>query len=64
MDPTDKLTYGALKAAIMIMGQDDYCMDFVTAYRERALGLDDALRAIESHCPRRGVSTFGLLSTR
>ena len=33
MDPTDKLLYGALKAAIMIAGRDDFCMEFVGAFR-------------------------------
>jgi 5-methyltetrahydrofolate--homocysteine methyltransferase len=37
MDPTDKQLYGAMKAATMVMGQDDYCMDFVTAHREGRL---------------------------
>ena len=37
IDPTDNRTYGALKAATMIMGLDDYCMEFVTAYREGRL---------------------------
>ncbi len=33
MDPTDKLLYGALKAAVMITGRDDFCMDFIHAFR-------------------------------
>ncbi|MHC1724791.1 MAG: methyltetrahydrofolate cobalamin methyltransferase [Syntrophobacteraceae bacterium] len=33
MDPTDKLLYGSLKAAVMIAGKDDYCMEFITAFR-------------------------------
>ena len=37
MDPTDKHLYGAMKAATMVMGQDDYCMDFITAHREGRL---------------------------
>jgi 5-methyltetrahydrofolate--homocysteine methyltransferase len=37
IDPTDKQLYGALKAATMIMGLDDYCMDFIKAHREGRL---------------------------
>lgn len=37
IDPTDKQLWGALKAAAMIMGQDDYCMDFISAHREGRL---------------------------
>lgn len=33
IDPVDKQAYGALKTATMIMGLDDYCMDFITSYR-------------------------------
>ncbi len=33
MDPTDKLLYGALKAAVMIAGRDDFCMEFIQAFR-------------------------------
>lgn len=37
MDPTDKQLYGALKAVVMIMGQDDFCMEFIAAHREGRL---------------------------
>ncbi len=33
MDPTDKLLYGALRAAVMIAGRDDFCMEFIQAFR-------------------------------
>jgi cobalamin-dependent methionine synthase I len=33
MDPTDKMLCGALKAAVMIAGKDDFCMEFVEAFR-------------------------------
>ena len=34
MDPTDKLLYGALKAAMVVAGKDDYCVDYIGAYRQ------------------------------
>jgi 5-methyltetrahydrofolate--homocysteine methyltransferase len=34
MDPTDKLLYGALKAAVVIAGDDDYCIGYIDAYRK------------------------------
>ena len=37
IDPVDKQSYGALKAAAMIMGLDDYCMDFISAYRNERM---------------------------
>jgi cobalamin-dependent methionine synthase I len=37
IDPTDKQLYGALKAAIMIMGKDDFCTGFIAAHREGRL---------------------------
>ncbi|MBW1787066.1 MAG: dihydropteroate synthase [Deltaproteobacteria bacterium] len=37
MDPTNKRLYGALKAALMVMGQDDFCMNYVGAFREERL---------------------------
>lgn len=37
MDPTDKQLYGAMKAAEMVIGRDDYCMNFIAAYREGRL---------------------------
>ena len=33
IDPTDKMLYGALKATLMIVGKDDFCMEYVTAFR-------------------------------
>jgi cobalamin-dependent methionine synthase I len=33
IDPTDKLLYAMLKAATLVVGKDDYCMDFIGAYR-------------------------------
>ena len=33
IDPTDKKLYGSLKAALMVMGKDDFCMEYVTAFR-------------------------------
>jgi 5-methyltetrahydrofolate corrinoid/iron sulfur protein methyltransferase len=37
MDPTDKKLYGSLKAALMVMGKDEFCMEYVTAFREGRL---------------------------
>jgi 5-methyltetrahydrofolate--homocysteine methyltransferase len=37
LDPTDNELFGALKAALLISGKDDYCMDYITAYREGRL---------------------------
>jgi hypothetical protein len=33
MDPSDKLLYGALKTAVMIAGSDDFCVEFMQAFR-------------------------------
>jgi len=33
MDPTDKLLYSALKAAVLIAGNDYFCMEFIQAFR-------------------------------
>lgn len=33
MDPTDKLLYGAMKTAVMVSGRDDFCMEFIQAFR-------------------------------
>ncbi len=38
IDPTDNLLYGSLKAALMINGADECCMDYISAYREGRLG--------------------------
>lgn len=37
MDPTDKELYGALKAGVMICGRDDYCMEYISAFRQGRL---------------------------
>lgn len=34
LDPTDKQLFAALKAALAVNGRDDYCMSFITAFRE------------------------------
>lgn len=33
MDPTDKQLYGALRAAVMVAGRDDFCMEYIQAFR-------------------------------
>ncbi len=33
MDPTDKQLYSSLKAAVAIGGRDEFCMDFIRAFR-------------------------------
>jgi 5-methyltetrahydrofolate--homocysteine methyltransferase len=37
LDPTDKQLFGALKAALMITGKDEFCMEYITAFREGRL---------------------------
>ena len=37
IDPTDKLLYAMLKAATLVAGKDDYCMDYICAFREGRL---------------------------
>ena len=37
IDPTDKMLHGALKATLMMMGRDEFCMEYVTAFREGKL---------------------------
>jgi 5-methyltetrahydrofolate corrinoid/iron sulfur protein methyltransferase len=37
LDPTDTLLYAALKAGLAVAGKDDYCMDYITAFREGRL---------------------------
>jgi cobalamin-dependent methionine synthase I len=37
IDPTDKMLYGALKATLMMVGKDDFCMEYLTAFREGRL---------------------------
>ncbi|MHB9099548.1 MAG: dihydropteroate synthase [Syntrophales bacterium] len=34
IDPTDKLLFAMLKAASLVAGKDDYCMDYISAFRE------------------------------
>lgn len=34
IDPTDKQLYAMLKAATMVAGKDDYCMEYICAFRE------------------------------
>lgn len=33
-DPTDRQLLGALRAALLITGKDEYCMSYITAFRE------------------------------
>jgi 5-methyltetrahydrofolate corrinoid/iron sulfur protein methyltransferase len=37
IDPTDKLLYAMLKAATLIVGKDDFCMDYIRTFREGRL---------------------------
>lgn len=37
LDPTDKELYSAMKATLMVLGRDDYCMEYISAYREGRL---------------------------
>jgi len=34
IDPTDKLLYAMLKASTMVAGKDDFCMEYIGAFRE------------------------------
>ncbi len=34
LDPTDKELFGALKAALMVSGKDEFCMGYISAFRE------------------------------
>lgn len=34
LDPTDKKLYGALKASLILVGRDEFCMEYITAFRE------------------------------
>jgi 5-methyltetrahydrofolate--homocysteine methyltransferase len=34
LDPTDNQLFGALKAALMIAGKDDFCMEYIAGFRE------------------------------
>jgi cobalamin-dependent methionine synthase I len=33
LDPTDKKLFGSMKAALAVMGKDEYCLEFIEAYR-------------------------------
>ena len=37
IDPTDQLLYAMLKAATLVVGKDDFCMDYIRAFREGRL---------------------------
>jgi len=34
LDPTDKQLYGALKASLIVVGRDEFCMEYINAFRE------------------------------
>lgn len=34
LDPTDKQLFGAFKAALMVVGKDEFCMGYISAFRE------------------------------
>ena len=44
LDPTDRKLLGALKASLMLMGQDDFCMSFIKAFREGRISDEAASR--------------------
>lgn len=44
LDPTDPQLLGALKGSLMLMGKDDYCMSFITAFREGRISDESAPR--------------------
>lgn len=37
IDPTDKKLYGSIKAALMVMGKDEFCMHYISAFKEGRL---------------------------
>jgi 5-methyltetrahydrofolate--homocysteine methyltransferase len=37
LDPTDKELFGALKAALTVSGRDEFCMGYISAFREGKL---------------------------
>ncbi len=37
MDPTDKEIFGALKAALTVVSKDEYCMEYIAAFRDGRL---------------------------
>ena len=41
IDPTDKALYASLRASLMIMGKDEFCMEYVSAFREGRLELQE-----------------------
>lgn len=34
LDPTDKLLYGSLMAALTVVGKDEFCLKYITAFRQ------------------------------
>jgi 5-methyltetrahydrofolate--homocysteine methyltransferase len=38
LDPTDRDLYAVLKTAVMVAGRDDFCRDYIQAYRKGYLG--------------------------
>jgi len=38
LDPTDNMLYSSLRAALAVMGQDQFCMEYITAFRDGRLG--------------------------
>jgi cobalamin-dependent methionine synthase I len=37
LDPTDKRLFGALKAALAVVAKDEFCMEYISAFREGRL---------------------------
>ena len=37
LDPTDNHLFGALKAALALISKDEYCIDYIGAFREGRL---------------------------
>jgi 5-methyltetrahydrofolate--homocysteine methyltransferase len=37
LDPSDKQLLGALRASLMLMGKDEYCMGYIKAFRKGLL---------------------------
>ena len=37
IDPTDKQLYASVRAALMLMDKDEFCMEYITAFREGRL---------------------------
>jgi len=38
LDPSDNKLFGAMKAALAVMGEDEYCLDFIEAWRAGRVG--------------------------